>query len=136
MHETILRDFLAGTLNADGLRDDLVGTVEHLGARMSHHHVTPVDGEFHVTASHLIRLCDAVLGGPLQPHQLESLGFCMIASDYFHWDSDDPDGARVAETLHDWAAPEIHYPLTLETVRLFRERLVTGRDVFRNTRMA
>jgi hypothetical protein len=136
MHESTLRDFLLGTVTGDVLRDDLVGTVEHLGDRISRHHVASLEGGFKVSASQLVRLCDAVLGGPLQPEQLQSIGFCMIASDYFRWDGDTPDGARVAETLHDWAAPETHYPLTLETVRLFRERLVTGRDVFRGTQMA
>ncbi len=136
MHEAILRDFLTGAVTAETLRDDLLDTVEELGKRMSHHHVVPAEGEFGVTASQLIRVCDAVLAGPLQPSQLQSLGFCMIASDYFYWDDDTSGGARVAETLHDWAAPEINYPLTLETVRLFRERLLTGRDVFPGTQMA
>jgi hypothetical protein len=136
MHEATLRDFLLGAVTGDVLREDLVGTVEHLGERMSHHHVASLEGEFEVSADQLVRLCDAVLEGLLQPEQLQSIGFCMIASDYFHWDGDDPDGARVAETLYDWAAPEIHYPLTLETARLFRERLVTGRDVFRGPQMA
>ncbi len=136
MHEATLRDFLLGSVTGDVLREDLVGTVEHLGDRTSRHHVVSLEGEFEVSASQLVRLCDAVLGGPLQPGQLQSIGFCMIASDYFHWDGDTADGARVTETLHDWAAPEIYYPLTLETVRLFRERLVSGRDVFRGTQMA
>ena len=136
MHEATLRDFLLGSVTGDVLREDLVGTVEHLCERMSRHHIASLEGEFEVGANQLVRLCDAVLGGPLQPEQLQSIGFCMIASDYFHWDGDTPDGARVSETLHDWASPEINYPLTLETVRLFRERLLTGRDVFRGTEMA
>src|SRR5438270_2046450 len=116
MHEATLRDFLTGVVTTDILRGDLVGTVEKLGGKMHRHHIVSLEGEFEVTSSQLLRLCDAVLSGDLDPAELETVGFCMIASDYFHWDSETLDGARVAETRHDLASPEINYPLTLETV--------------------
>jgi hypothetical protein len=136
MHEGTLRDFLTGGVTAEVLRQDLAGTVEKLGDKMYRHHIVSLEGEFHVNASHLVRVCDSVLSGGLDPADLETIGFCIVASDYFYWDDDTPEAERVGETLHDWASPEINYPLTLETVRLFRERLLTGKDVFRDTRMA
>jgi hypothetical protein len=36
----------------------------------------------------------------------------------------------VAETVYDWATPEINYPLTIENIKKFRERLSTGKDSF------
>ncbi|HYR21540.1 MAG TPA: hypothetical protein VEP30_01270 [Chthoniobacterales bacterium] len=135
MHEATLRDFLTGAVTTDVVRQDLVGTVEKLGDKMYQHHIASLEGEFHVNTSHLIRVCDAVLSGGLDPADLKTIAFCMVASDYFHWDDDTQEAERVGETLHDWASPEINYPLTLETVRLFRERLATGKDVFKDTRM-
>jgi hypothetical protein len=136
MHEATLRDFLTGVAAADGLREDLVGTVEEVLPKAYRHHIVSLDGEFTVTAEHLVRLCDAVLAGSLQAEQLATIGLCMIASDYFHWDDKTPGGFWVGETLHDWSSPEINYPLTKDTVKLFRERLVTHKDVLKNTQMA
>ena len=133
MHEATLRDFLAGTVDADAVRRDLVGTVEQLGERVYRHHIASLAGEFDVTPLQLVRLCDAVLAGDLQPRDLETIGFCLVASDYFCWDSDTPDGSVVADTLHDWSSPEINYPLTEHSVRLFRERLLTREDALRDT---
>jgi hypothetical protein len=136
MHEATLRDFLTGVVSAEALREDLVGTVEELGKQMHRHHVVPVEGEFQVSGAQLVRLCDAVLTGHLDPSQLTSIGFCMIVSDYFHWDDETRDGFWVGETLHEWGSPEINYPLTQDNVRLFRERLITGKDVLKNARVA
>jgi len=136
MHEATLRDFFTGAATADALRDDLVGTAEQIMPRATRHHVVSLEGEFTVTGQHVVRLCDAVLAGSLQPEDLATIGFCMVASDYFHWDDKTSDGFWVGETLHDWSSPEINYPLTKDTVRLFRERLITGKDVLKNTQTA
>ena len=136
MHEAILRDFLTGATTGDLLREDLVGAVEELGDRMHRQHVVDMDADFNVTSAHLVRLCDAVLHGMIAPEHLATIGFCFVASDHFKWNNETSDGALVAETVYDWSAPEINYPLTAETVRLFRERLTTGEDVLKKTRMA
>jgi hypothetical protein len=133
MHEATLRNFFTGSLGVDQLRDDLVDAVVPIGQRTFRHPVIDMAEDFAVTCAHLVRLCDAVLAGALQPEQLQPIAFCLIASDHFHWNTDSRDGEIVAETAHDWSAPETHYPLTLGTVKLFRERLVTGRNVLRGT---
>ena len=104
--------------------------------RATRHHIVSLEGEFKVTGQHVVRLCDAVFAGSIQPGDLATIGFCMIASDYFRWDDETPDGFWVGETLHDWSSPETNYPLTKDTVRLFRERLVTSKDVLKNTQAA
>ena len=130
MHEAILRDFFVGAATVEALRHDLAGAVVQTSSDVFSQHVVPAKGEFEVTSRHLIRLCDAVLEDGLPAQDLETVAFCLIASDFFHWDSDTPDGCRVSETLFDWDSPEINYPLTKATVAKFRSRLVDGRDTF------
>jgi len=136
MHESTLRDFMTGAATADALRQDLVGTVEQIMPKATRVHVVDAKGDFTVTGEHLVRLCDAVLADSLKPEQLATVGFCMIASDYFRWDDETPDGFWVGETLHEWSSPEINYPLTKDTVGLFRERLITRKDVLKNAQTA
>ena len=130
MHEAILRDFFIGATTAEALRRDLVGAVVQTSSDVFSQHITPATGKFAVTSEHLVRLCDAVLAGELPAQDLEAVGFCLVASDFFEWDSDKADGERVAETVHDWASPEINYRLTGHTVTKFKERLVTGENTF------
>ena len=89
-----------------------------------------MDEDFEVRAEHLIRLCDAVIDGTVEPWKLAAVGFCLLASDRFHWDGDAPDGERVADAASDWSAPEINYHLSAATAVKFRHRLATGEDTF------
>lgn len=75
-------------------------------------------------ANHLVRLCDAVLAGDIEPSHLETVGFCLIASDRFDWPYDTPEGDRIAEVIHAWSAPEVNYPLTAHNVGQWRLQLL------------
>ncbi len=59
---------------------------------------------------------------------LQTVGFCLIASDHSGWDSDTEPGSPVAATVQDWSSPETNDPLTMEHIRKFRARLSPGRD--------
>jgi hypothetical protein len=120
--EIVLRDFFLGRATIAELCADLKDAVRNEGP-VQKYPILDMSEDYSVTCQDLIKLCDAVLAEELPPSALEPIGFCLIASDHFEWDSDDPDGEIVAETIADWAAPEINYPLTLENVRMFRERL-------------
>ena len=50
-----------------------------------------MDGEFHVTAPSLVRLCDVVLDGQPGAEALHSIGFALMASDTFCWDADEDE---------------------------------------------
>lgn len=130
MHETVLSDFFLGRNDAGALQRDLVDAVKQTSADVFTQYVTPAEGTFEVKIEHLVRACDAVIQGDLHAHDLEKIGFCLVASDYFHWDSDTTEGERVAETVYDWSAPEVNYALTSETVQKFKERLLTGKSSF------
>lgn len=129
MHETILRDYFLGRADVYELKHDLEGTAVRTSHDVTSYSVVPMESEFAVMAEHLVRLCDAVLLGRLQASDLETLGLCIVLSDSFTWEESESDD-RVAETIHYWASPEINYPLTTDTVRKFRERLLTGKHLF------
>ena len=130
MHESLLRDFFLGAVNASALRADLVGTVTRTSHDVFSHRVVDMDSDFAVSTGHLIALCDAALSGELSPIELSAIATCMELSDRFQWDSGTPEGEVVAQTLADWSSPEINYPLTPATLGKFRHRLVTGEDTF------
>lgn len=129
MHEAILRDFFAGKANAAALRKDLLGTLTVAEGSLEYD-IVKMTEPFRITPRHLARLCQAVMNNSLPPEVLEPIGFCVMASDQFTW-ADTATGDRVAETLRDWASPKTNYPLTKTTVKLFRERLLTGKDVLK-----
>jgi len=129
MREVVLKEFFEGKVDANALAAELHGAVETVGIT-SHYHIEDMEGELEVTAAHLVRLCDAVLTGRLAPEALETIGFCLVASDGFYWDTDKGDGEVVAETCFDWSEPRINHSLTIDNVRGFRERLLTGHNTF------
>jgi hypothetical protein len=129
MHESVLRDFFTGVADVSALRNDLIGTLT-VTEQALEYDVVKMAPSFRVTPKHLVRLCDAIVAGSLPPDILQPIGLCIIRSDQFGW-ADTGTGDLVAETLNDWASPETAYPLTQANIILFRERLLTGRDVLK-----
>ena len=125
MREIVLRQFFEGNASDDELARDVAGSLKRHGNGVTVH-IERMDGEFHVQTPHLIRVCDAVLSGGLDPNDLVAIGFALQASDAFTWDGSSEDGERVAETAADWSAPEINFPLTIENVRGWRSYLTSG----------
>ncbi len=129
MKEELLKNFFEGIISIDDLRADLVGAVQSESqGTILRYPIVDMDEEYTVTCQHLISLCDAVLDNHLSPETLEPLGFCMMASDYFEWDSDTDDGDRVSLMLHYWSSPEINYPLNFENIKMFKEILKSSVD--------
>ena len=132
MHESVLKDYFSGKADVAMLRADLDGSVVVSSPSLSSQHIVDMSSDFELLPEHLVKLCDSVLAGELEPVALETIGFCLISSDHFVWDGDVSPGDVIAETVHDWSAPEIKYPLTIDNVRKFRERLLTGKNLFSN----
>jgi hypothetical protein len=125
MHEQTLRDFFEGCASARALADDLIGSLQTSGG-VTRHAIIDMNEEFAVTPEHLIRVCDAVIGGVIAPEYLRAIGFCLQASDKFVWDGSEVGGERVAEVAADWSAPEINFPLTLANAAAWRRYLTGG----------
>ena len=129
MREAILKEYFVGNGTADDLKAEFEGSMISRGD-ITEHRIEDMNVEFEVTTEHLIRLCDDILRGHVDPEILKHIGFCLIASDHFSWDIDTVSGERVDETVHNWSAPEINYPLNKENVHLFRTRLESGGNPF------
>ncbi len=63
------------------------------------------------------------------------LALALIASDGFFWEGDSAQGGLVAESLFDWASPEINHPLTSANLQAFRARLVGQPFFFSSDRL-
>ena len=100
MHEEILKRFFLGETSASELADDLA---ESLVERrdVTHHPIKDMRDGFEVQPKHLVRVCEAVLGGEIEAKYLEAIGFCILASDHFEYDTDTPEGELVGETVFD-----------------------------------
>jgi hypothetical protein len=132
MREEILKRFFVGEVGTDVLAADLDGSMVE-GRDTTRHYIEDFEAseeDFEVQPKHLVSICDAVLNGGIEAQHLRIIGFCIVGSDTFKYDTDVPEGDLVGETVLDWSAPEANYPLTIENVRKFRERLITGRNPF------
>jgi hypothetical protein len=129
VREETLKGFFVGVVEPRDLAADLEGSLVPDGPRVTYHPIADMNEDFWVTPDHLIRVCDAVLKRSIRPELLEAIGFCLVASDHFKWNDETEEGKRVDDTAHDWAAPQINYPLTRRNVRQFRRRLETGEAV-------
>lgn len=129
MKELTLARFFQGSATAAELAKDLAGAEKQLPEIETSVEIEDMPGDFHVTREMAIALCDAVLCGTLPPEHLATIAFALMASDRFEWDGDDVHGDVIA----DWAAPEINYPLNMESVRMFRSWL-SGTEVYPDKR--
>jgi hypothetical protein len=130
MNAVLVRDFFLGKVTAPQLARNLADAFERVSKQSSRLRMQDLNEDFEVRPEHLVRLCDAVMNGSLPPPTLEAIGFGLIASDFFTWDSNTPEGWRVGQALHDWASPQVNFALTKETASKFRERLISGEDTF------
>jgi hypothetical protein len=125
MHEEVLADFFLGRSTAEQLARDLEGSRRKLSEVHTVTEIKDMANRFLVTRAMAVALCDAVLDGHLPPSDLETIGFTLVASNNFYWSEVD---GEPAETFYDWSCPQINYPLTMDTVRMFRARLTEGED--------
>ena len=125
MNAQVLIEYLAGSLPVG----ELVLFLRRLRGRT---HLVEKDGFFddchktEVTIWNLVRICDDFLSGCLDSMSMETLAFLIVGTDALYWDSDTATGAVVADTLDDWASPDLAYPLTPENIEIIREGLVRG----------
>jgi hypothetical protein len=123
MREDVLRQFFDGTVDAEALAADLADSLVSRSKTVTEHPIVDMENNFAVHPAHLIAVCDAVLAGELAPELLQAIGFCMVASDHFNWDTDTVEGNQVGEVLFDWSSPETNYPLIRANVAAWRSQL-------------
>jgi hypothetical protein len=120
MRETVLRDFFLGRVTPFALARDVLGSKKKVGAISYVVEVEGMEGEFSITREMLVSLWDTVLSGQLPPEELAAIGFALVASNSFMWDTEDV----VHDVIHDWSSPEVFYPLTIDNVQRFKNWLL------------
>jgi hypothetical protein len=130
MHAEMLKAFFRGHATAAELSRDLDVIWEPCGSQARRFVFEDLDEDFEVHAEHLVRVCDAVLAGEIEPPKLEGVGAALFTSDHFTWGDEGAEAERVAQTVSDWVDPEINFDLNLETTQKFRHRLLTGEHLF------
>ncbi|NWK57810.1 hypothetical protein HW115_19480 [Verrucomicrobiaceae bacterium N1E253] len=131
MKISVLVEFLNGICDANSLAKDLEGGVvqtSHDG--VSYYVDEDYTEDFFVTTEHLVKICDSFTDKLIDAEMVQQITFAMMCSDYLEWDSDTPDGERVAEVIGMWDTPEISYQITNSTIPKFRRYLSSGEDIF------
>ncbi|HEX2190506.1 MAG TPA: hypothetical protein VHG51_16475 [Longimicrobiaceae bacterium] len=130
MREVVLRLYFEGQATASELAADLRTGIVHErasdGPRVTRYHVEDMSVDFTVEPVHVVSVLDAVEAGELSLEDVEAVAFSLEASDHFLWDTDTPEGERVAESLFWLGSPEINYPLTPSVLKKIRRYLLTG----------
>lgn len=126
MTEQKLKEYFENKLTADQLSLDLKNSQKRTGYDVTTVYIDCLeDGEFEIKKEHLIKLCDDAISEQLSTSDLNTIGFALMTSDFFHWDNETTDGEIIANVIFEWDNPEIGYDLTIDNVKLWREYLLT-----------
>jgi len=132
MKEIVIQHFFEGYVSAIELAAHAAGAfdrhVDTAGTVFSRLNAVSMNHEFGVAPTHVVKLIDGVLAGELSLDALDAICFCLEASDSFTWDTDTPEGERVADSLFWLGSPEINYKLTTAVLGKIREFLLSGQD--------
>lgn len=127
MTEQKLKEYFESKLTADQLALDLKDSQQKTGYDTTTVYIENVnDGEFEITIEHLIKLLDDTIANKLQPMDLNTIGFALMASDYFKWDDETEAGERIGKVIFELDNPDIGFDLTTKNIQLWKEYLLTG----------
>ncbi len=127
MTEQKLKDYFEDNLSAEQLSLDLKGSQQKTGYDVTTVSINSLnEGEFEIRKEHLIKLCDDTISRKLLLTDLNTIGFALMSSDFFNWDSDTKDGEIIANIIFEWDNPEIGFDITTKNVKLWKEYLLTG----------
>lgn len=115
MNERLLMDFLAQRINAVMLNEPPPASM------------AADAGEFDLFPCHLLQLCDAVLGGDLDPAHMLPISRCLYYSGKFRWSQAHPDGRVVEEILSCWLTFDEHRVPGYREIHFCRQWLLLGR---------
>ena len=132
--EATLREFFEGRLSASELDSVWASAFKEEprsdGTMVRRLETKSVGEPFSLRPEHMLALIDAVQAGALGLPALDAICFALEASDEFEWDTDTPEGKRVARSLFWLGSPEVNYPLTPVVVQKIRHFVVSGMETF------
>jgi hypothetical protein len=127
MTEQKLREYFESNLDTGQLSLDLKGSQKKTGYDTKAVYIdTQKVGKFEIKKEHLIKLSDDTIAGKLEPADLNTIGFALMTSDFFHWDSETQEGEIMLRVISEWDNPEIGFDINIKNIRLWRHYLLTG----------
>ncbi len=77
-----------------------------------------------ITRQYLIELCDNFLEDKIDKLVITDFAWKAISEDNFDWDGDE----IISETIFDWDNEELNFEINKLNIRLWKNRLLTGKD--------
>lgn len=127
MKESILKKYFKNQISAELLAEDLRDSQQKTGYDTTSVTVESLDnGEFEIEKEHLIQLCEDYLNNQISSKDLNTIGFALMFSEFFHWDNDTKSGELISQVISDWDNENIGYDINTKNVQLWKEYLETG----------
>jgi len=127
MKEETLYKYFKGQLSETELSKDLKNSQIRTGYDTTNFYVNPKDtGHFKIEIKHLIMLCDAYLNKIISAKDLSTIGFALMGSDFFKWNTNSKSGKIIDEVISGWDNCEISYDITDKNVWHWRQYLDLG----------
>ena len=127
MKESVLKKYFENQISAELLAEDLNESQQKTGYDTTSVTIESLNnGEFEIEKEHLIKLCEDYLNKQISSKDLNTIGFALMFSDFFHWDNDTKSGEAISEVISDWDNENIGYDINRKNVQLWKEYLETG----------
>jgi len=127
MKELILKKYLENKISAKILANDLRHSQNKTGYDTISVTIESLEsGEFEIKKTHLVDLCEAYLNEQITSEDLNTIGFALMASEFFHWDDETMFGEIIGEVISGWDNENIGYDINRKNVQLWKEYLNTG----------
>jgi len=127
MKETILHKYFLNEVSGNELAEDLINSQVKTGYDTYSVTIERIEkGEFIIDKNHLIKLCDAHLNNEITDRDLNTIGFVLMASDFFTWGDNSKSDKIVEEVIQDWDNESIGYDINSKNVWLWKNYLENG----------
>ena len=127
MKESILKKYFKNQISAELLAEDLKDSQQRTGYDTTSVTIESLDnGEFEIEKEHLIQLCEDYLNNQISSKDLNTIGFALMFSEFFHWDNDTKSGELISQVISDWDNENLGYDINTKNVQLWKEYLETG----------
>lgn len=127
MKESILKKYFENEISAKLLAEDLKNSQLKTGYDTTSVTIQSIDnGEFEIQKEHLTKLCEDYLKSQINSLDLNTIGFALMCSDFFHWDNETKSGEIISQVISDWDNENIGYDINRKNVQLWKEYLETG----------
>jgi hypothetical protein len=131
MTEQKLKEYFEDKLTVEQLALDLKDSQQKTSFDVTAVYIDSLtEGKFKINKNHIIKLLDDTISEKLLAEDLNTIAFALMTSDYFYWDNETEDEAKISNVIFELDNPEIGYDLTIENLKKWKEYLLTGKYNF------